>query len=356
VESVLLEMTFSMRKPTVVGGQIETALDRQDVTEARRLVSWHLVSRDASRLEMSGLAAAAIESVAENASDGIMAPLLAYTVAGLPGVLAYRFVNTADSMLGYRDAAREWLGKVPTRLDGVLNPIPAQITALLLTVGSAIVNESARNAWGMWQRDTGKTASPNAGHPMSALAGALEVKLEKVDHFRLGAGQRAPAAADIGRAIRVMPTATADPGDQKMERRTEKHRRARPDQWHTLEVPRHVGAAILDAAAERTFAAVLVDCMTLLTSNLLMEAKDVFAAEVEAALMNEVQDLVTCAQQIPTSIVVVSNEVGWGLVPPYALGRAYRDLLGRANQALAEAADEVILLVAGIPQVIKPRS
>ncbi len=208
-ESLLLKSTFSVGRLSVVARQIETALDAQDVTEARRLVSWHLVSRDTSRLETPGLAAATIESVAESASDGIMAPLLAYAVFGLPGALAYRFANTADSMLGYRDEAREWLGKIPARLDDALNLIPARFTALLLTLGSALVGESAQGAWRIWWRDRGKTASPNAGHPMSAMAGALEVELEKVDHYRLGAGQRPPTAGDIGRAVRVMRAAVA---------------------------------------------------------------------------------------------------------------------------------------------------
>jgi alpha-ribazole phosphatase len=151
----------------------------------------------------------------------------------------------------------------------------------------------------------------------------------------------------------VLFVATAEPGDEEMERRIEQHRRDRPDHWHTLEAPRNVGQAILGRAAEERFGAVLVDCMTLLTSNLLIEAEDAMADAVEAALMDEVRCLIGCVGELRAPMVVVSNEVGWGLVPPYPLGRAYRDLLGRANQALAETADEVILLIAGIPRVIK---
>jgi alpha-ribazole phosphatase len=151
----------------------------------------------------------------------------------------------------------------------------------------------------------------------------------------------------------VLFVATAEARDPEMERRIAVHRRARPSHWQTVEAPRHAGEAILDAAAKREYAAVLVDCVTLLTSNLLMEAEDPFDEEVEAALVAEVEDLVACAKQLGAPVVVVSNEVGLGLVPPSALGRAYRDLLGRANQALADAADEVILLVAGIPTTIK---
>jgi adenosylcobinamide-phosphate synthase len=208
-EGAVLKMTFSVGRLNTVARQIETTLSapEQDLAEARRLVSWHLVSRDTSQLDSSQVAAATIESVAESASDGIMAPLLAYAAFGLPGALAYRFVNTADSMLGYRDAAREWLGKIPARMDDALNVIPARMTAFLLTLGAGLVGESARNAWRTWRRDSGKTASPNAGHPMSAMAGALEIELEKVDHYILGQGHRPPRTGDIGRAVRVMQAA-----------------------------------------------------------------------------------------------------------------------------------------------------
>ena len=145
-------------------------------------------------------------------------------------------------------------------------------------------------------------------------------------------------------------------GDPEMERRIAAHQQARPDQWHTLEARRNVGNAILDCATDHSFQAVLVDCATLLTSNLLSDADDPFAEEVEAALMGEIEDLIACARQLAVPVVVVSNVVGWGLVPPYPSGRAYRDLLGRANQALAAGADEVVLLVAGIPNVLKATS
>src|SRR5262249_58377125 len=86
-----------------------------DRVEARRLLGWHLVSRDTSELDEARVAAAAVESVAENASDAVVAPWLFYLAGGLPAALAYRVANTADAMLGYRDVEREWLGKIPTR-------------------------------------------------------------------------------------------------------------------------------------------------------------------------------------------------------------------------------------------------
>jgi adenosylcobinamide kinase/adenosylcobinamide-phosphate guanylyltransferase len=152
----------------------------------------------------------------------------------------------------------------------------------------------------------------------------------------------------------VLFVATAEARDPEMERRIADHQRARPPRWHTLEVARGVGPAMLEAAQEREeIDAILIDCMTVLTSNLLMDADDVFSDRTEQLLVEEVRDIIRCTEELPIPVIVVSNEVGCGLVPPYPLGRAYRDLLGRANQTLARAADQVVLLVAGIPQVLK---
>jgi len=219
-KAALLKATFSVRGLSIAAEGIHSALDCADLSEARRLVSWHLVSRDTSTLDGSQVAAATIESVAENASDGVVAPLVYYALGGLPAAFAYRFINTADSMWGYRDPAHEWLGKVPARLDDLANYLPARITAGLLVLASAIAGEDAgrakqsetaadccKDAWRIWRRDAGNTASPNAGHPMSAMAGALGVELEKVGHYRLGVGQRKPAPADITGAVRLMRVA-----------------------------------------------------------------------------------------------------------------------------------------------------
>jgi len=149
----------------------------------------------------------------------------------------------------------------------------------------------------------------------------------------------------------VLFVATAEAGDEEMRRRIEVHRRERPDSWRTLEAQRNVGRAILERAGEA--GVILVDCLTLLISNLLMDVEDPFAAQVEARVMAEVQELVACVECLSGHLIVVSNEVGMGLVPTYPLGRAYRDLLGAANRALARQADEVYVLVAGIPTLIK---
>jgi len=145
--------------------------------------------------------------------------------------------------------------------------------------------------------------------------------------------------------------ATAEAGDKEMRQHIEVHRRERPAGWGTLKAQRNVGQAILDRHGDARV--ILVDCLTVLVSNRLLEFEDAFAPEAETAVMTEVQELLTCAQDVPGAIIVVSNKVGMGLVPPYPLGRAYRDLLGKANQVLARQADEVHLLVAGIPLTLK---
>lgn len=208
LQAVLLKMTFSLRGLASAANEVHHALEENNLDEARRLLAWHLVSRETVSLDASQVAAAAIESVAENASDGVIAPLAYYAVGGLPAALAYRFVNTADAMLGYRDPEHEWLGKAAARLDDLVNLIPARLTALLLLGAAAIIGENVAGAGRIWRRDRALTASPNAGHPMSAMAGALSVELEKIGYYRLGRGQRKPLAGDIDRAVRLMRVAT----------------------------------------------------------------------------------------------------------------------------------------------------
>jgi adenosylcobinamide-phosphate synthase len=203
-EAILLKSLFSIRGLAQAARSVALALGRGDLAGARALASWHLVGRRTEDLDTPRVAAAAIESVAENASDSIVAPLLYYGLGGLPGALAYRLINTADSVLGYRDVDREWLGKVPARLDDLANLIPARLTALMTILAAPVAGGRSSRAFRIWWRDARRTASPNAGHPMSAAAGALGVELEKVGYYRLGEGLRLPEVADIDRSVRLL--------------------------------------------------------------------------------------------------------------------------------------------------------
>ena len=161
----------------------------------------------------------------------------------------------------------------------------------------------------------------------------------------------------------VLYVATSEAKDEEMQQRVTNHRTARPPAWRTLEAPRNVAEALRQ---ERSAArVVLLDCMTFLVANHLMDAAaprenpfddpsaDPFDPRIEAKVVAEVEALVAYIQEFNIEMLVVSNEVGLGVVPPYELGRAYRDILGRDNQILARHADEVHLLVAGIPMKVK---
>jgi adenosylcobinamide kinase/adenosylcobinamide-phosphate guanylyltransferase len=159
-------------------------------------------------------------------------------------------------------------------------------------------------------------------------------------------------AAEGDRVVLYVATATA--GDEEMAARIAAHRAERPAHWHTLEAPLQVGAAIAGAVDATHAEVVLVDCLTLLANNVLGRLPETIpATEAEAALAAEADGLLAAYMAGVAEWIIVSNEVGLGLVPPYPLGRLYRDALGRANQRLASVADEVLFMVAGLPLTLK---
>jgi len=203
-QALVLKSTFSVRSLSRAARAVAEPLRRDDLVAARHQVAYHLVSRDVSQLDAADLSAATIESIAENTSDSVIAPLFFFAIAGLPGALVYRFVNTCDAMWGYRTAELEWLGKTSARLDDLLNLIPARMTAIVMIICGGLYYRSLGAAFRIWRRDRALTASPNAGHPMSAAAGVLGVSLEKKGHYSLGAGLRLPDVNDIDRAVRLL--------------------------------------------------------------------------------------------------------------------------------------------------------
>jgi adenosylcobinamide kinase/adenosylcobinamide-phosphate guanylyltransferase len=156
-------------------------------------------------------------------------------------------------------------------------------------------------------------------------------------------------AVQLGR--RVLYVATAEARDDEMAARIAAHRQNRPAEWRTLETPRRVGAALASLAEAPEV--LLLDCLTLLVSNIIVELESEPQEIVEAAVAAEIDEIIAARQGLAVPMIVVSNEVGLGLVPPYALGRVYRDALGRANQRLAAQADRVLFMVAGLPLVLK---
>ncbi len=208
VLGVALWLLLSLRGLFAAAREVGERLAAGDLPGARRALGWHLVSRPTSDLDASEVASGAVESVAENLTDAYAAPLLFFLVFGLPGAALYRAMNTADSMLGYRDGALEHFGKLAARADDALNLVPARLAALAIVLASALTAADAAGAWRTLLSDRGATASPNAGWTMSAIAGALGVTLEKRGTYRLGCG-RMPDVRDIRRSVIVVAAAAA---------------------------------------------------------------------------------------------------------------------------------------------------
>ena len=203
VGAILLKSTFAIKMLHQAAAAVRRPLADGDVAQAR-LGLRSLVSRDPSGLSSQQTAAATVESVSENIADSICGPWLFFALFGLPGAVAYRVINTMDSMVGYHGEF-ELLGKAAARLDDIVNLVPARLSGLLLVLASAFLpGQRAAGAWRIMWRDHSRTESPNAGWTMSGMAGALGVELEKVGHYRLGEDTRPVVAEDITQAIRSM--------------------------------------------------------------------------------------------------------------------------------------------------------
>jgi adenosylcobinamide-phosphate synthase len=192
--------------------KVRAAFAEGGLTEARQAVAM-IVGRDPEQLDEAGVSRAAIESCAENFSDGVVAPVFWLALFGLPGILVYKAINTADSMIGHRNARYEQFGWAAARLDDLVNLAPARLAGALLALAAPLARGSVARAWQTMRRDATKHRSPNAGWPESAMAGALGLALAGPriyggttveDPFLNAEGRQAAAPDDIGRALRVM--------------------------------------------------------------------------------------------------------------------------------------------------------
>ena len=202
VGASLLKYTFSVKelRRTVLG--VKRLLIEDKLDEARFELR-SLVSRDTQKLPMLLLVSATVESVAENTCDSFVAPLFYFLLLGVPGAIAYRVVNTLDSMVGYH-GEYEYLGKFASKLDDVLNFVPARLTSLLLVLATFLSRRDARSSWQVVLSDHANTESPNAGWPMAAVAGALNVQLEKVGHYKLGRANAPLTLQTIDAALKLV--------------------------------------------------------------------------------------------------------------------------------------------------------
>ena len=189
--------------------EVRAAFAEGGLTEARDAVAM-IVGRDPEQLDEAGVCRAAIESCAENFSDGVVAPAFWLALLGLPGLIAYKAINTADSMIGHRTERHASFGWASARLDDLVNLVPARLSALLLAVAAPIAGGSIGKSLAIVRRDASQHRSPNAGWPESAMAGALELALAGPrryaghmvdDPFLNAEANRQAVPDDIGRAL-----------------------------------------------------------------------------------------------------------------------------------------------------------
>ncbi|MFA5955400.1 adenosylcobinamide-phosphate synthase CbiB [Hyphomicrobium sp.] len=194
---------------------VARSLDQYGLDDARQAVG-RIVGRNPKTLDEHGVARAAIESLAENASDGIVAPVFWFAIFGLPGLVVYKAINTADSMIGHRTPRHEAFGWAAARLDDLVNLPASRLTAVLLAIASVFTQgASVAGALETVARDASKHRSPNAGWPESAIAGALGLKLNgpktygetRVEDAYMGDGRRDATAEDVRAALRLTTTA-----------------------------------------------------------------------------------------------------------------------------------------------------
>ena len=215
LQAFVLSFMISPRTLADAAREIYFLLERENLERAREKVGW-IVGRDTQNLNEAEVARATIETVAENTVDGIISPLFFFAVGGLPLAVAYRAINTMDSMLGYKNEKYFYFGRVAARLDDVANFIPARLTALLFIGAAFILKLDYKNAFDMMKRDAKKHPSPNGGWAEATVAGALNIRLGGVNyyfgepHFRAYMGEPIEnlEAVHILGAIRMMYTAT----------------------------------------------------------------------------------------------------------------------------------------------------
>ena len=191
-------------------------LKKPDLPGARKAVS-RIVGRDTAELTAEGVTKAAVETVAENASDGVIAPLLYMLIGGAPLALTYKAINTMDSMLGYKNEKYLYFGRIPAKLDDAANYLPSRLAALLWVAAAAFTHNDAKGAWKIWRRDRRRHASPNSAQTESACAGALGVQLAGPAYYfgeyyakpTIGDALRPIEPEDILRANRMMYVASS---------------------------------------------------------------------------------------------------------------------------------------------------
>jgi adenosylcobinamide-phosphate synthase len=203
VSVCLLKTTIAIRSMERFTTPIADAAEQGDYEKARQLLR-EVVRRDPTQLTDQQVLSATVETIAEGTVDGVTGPVFLYSILGVPGAVAYRAINTLDSTVGYKDRTHLYIGWFSARLDTFVNYLPSRITGVLTIISSAVLSLDWTNCVRILERDHARTESPNAGWPISAMAGALGVKLEKPGFYALGETSRILQPTDIRKALRIM--------------------------------------------------------------------------------------------------------------------------------------------------------
>ncbi|MCA9827140.1 MAG: cobalamin biosynthesis protein [Nitrosopumilus sp.] len=203
IGGLLLKTTIAIHGMENHAKAVLMSLDNENLEMARINLSM-IVKRNTKNLDKNHIISGVLESISENTVDGITGPLFYFALFGLPGAFVYRVINTADSMIGYKTNIFKNIGWFTASCDTILNYIPSRLTGLIMIVSAAILQNNWKASYRTMIRDSKKTESLNAGYPMAALAGALETKFEKINHYNLGDGEVTLTNKQVYSAIKIM--------------------------------------------------------------------------------------------------------------------------------------------------------
>ncbi len=203
VGGILLKTTIAIKGMERHALAVVNSIENNDIVAARDNLSM-IVKRNTKNLDKNHVYSGVIESISENTVDGVTGPLFYFGLFGLPGAFVYRVINTADSMIGYKNNIFKNVGWFAANCDKILNYIPSRLTGLTMVLSAMILGHNWQNSYQIMMRDGQKTESPNAGFPMAAIAGALETKFEKIDHYSLGDGDVEFSKEHVKSTISIM--------------------------------------------------------------------------------------------------------------------------------------------------------
>jgi len=207
VGAILLKTTIAIRGMEKHALAVADALENDNIDDARANLAM-ITKRKTKDLDKNHVLSGVLESISENTVDGVTGPLFYFSLFGLPGAFVYRVINTIDSMIGYKTEMFRNLGWFGANCDTILNYLPSRITGLVMVLASMLLGNDWKQSYEILKKDSCKTSSPNAGYPMAALAGALDTKFQKVDHYTIGTGSIYLSIKHIRSAIVLMKVTT----------------------------------------------------------------------------------------------------------------------------------------------------